>query len=308
MSDRRLQVFHAVARMLSFTKAAEVLHMTQPAVTFQIRQLEEQFDTRLFDRAHNKVSLTDAGHLVFEYAETIFEQYSAMDNAIREMTGNFNGSLTIGASTTIAEYMLPALLGDYNAENPDVRLRLRVSNTEGIVSMIENNVIDLGVVEGPIANKNLLVEVCRLDDLVVVVPPGHELIAASTGQSGLALKEVMNYPFICREQGSGTREVITDYLQECGLEKNLLKNCLELGSPESIKGAIEAGMGVSILSSVSIAKELKLGTLHAIPLNPPLQREFSFVRQRQKFKVKAMDELLDFARSYCISGKPLIRM
>jgi len=152
------------------------------------------------------------------------------------------------------------------------------------------------------------VEVCRLDDLVVVVPPGHELIAASTGQSGLALKEVMNYPFICREQGSGTREVITDYLQECGLEKNLLKNCLELGSPESIKGAIEAGMGVSILSSVSIAKELKLGTLHAIPLNPPLQREFSFVRQRQKFKVKAMDELLDFARSYCISGKPLIRV
>ena len=143
MSDRRLQVFHAVARMLSFTKAAEVLHMTQPAVTFQIRQLEEQFDTRLFDRAHNKVSLTDAGHLVFEYAERIFEHYSEMENAIREMTGNFNGSLTIGASTTIAEYMLPALLGDYNEENPDIRLRLRVSNTEGIVSMIENNVIDL---------------------------------------------------------------------------------------------------------------------------------------------------------------------
>ena len=186
--------------------------------------------------------------------------------------------------------------------------RLRVSNTEGIVSMIENNVIDLGVVEGPIANKNLLVEVCRLDDLVVVVPPGHELIAAAADQSSLALKEVMKYPFICREQGSGTREVITDYLQESGLEKNLLKNCLELGSPESIKGAIEAGMGVSILSSVSIAKELKLGTLHAIPLNPPLQREFSFVRQRQKFKVKAMDELLDFARSYCMSGKPLIRV
>jgi len=159
MSDRRLQVFHAVARLLSFTKAAEVLHMTQPAVTFQIRQLEEQFDTRLFDRAHNRVSLTEAGHVAFEYAETIFEKYSELENAIREITGNISGSLTLGASTTISEYMLPALLGDFNAKNPDVLLRLRVSNTEGIVSMVENNVIDLGVVEGPVTNKNLLVEV-----------------------------------------------------------------------------------------------------------------------------------------------------
>ena len=85
MSDRRLQVFHAVARLLSFTKAAEVLHMTQPAVTFQIRQLEEQFDTRLFDRAHNRVSLTEAGHVAFEFAESIFEKYSEMENAIREI-------------------------------------------------------------------------------------------------------------------------------------------------------------------------------------------------------------------------------
>ncbi|PWQ95925.1 LysR family transcriptional regulator [Leucothrix arctica] len=307
MSDRRLQVFHAVARMLSFTKAAEVLHMTQPAVTFQIRQLEEQFDTRLFDRAHNKVSLTDAGHLVFEYSERIFEHYSEMENAIREMTGNFNGSLTIGASTTIAEYMLPALLGDYNKENPDIRLRLRVSNTEGIVSMIENNVIDLGVVEGPVSNKNLLVEVCRYDDLVVVVPPSHPLLDQPDSEEGISLASVFEHPFICREPGSGTREVITEYLLDSGLEKSLLKSCLELGSPESIKGAVEAGMGISILSSVSIAKELKLGILKAIPLNPPLQREFSFVRQRQKFKVKAMDELLEFARSYCISGKPLVR-
>ncbi|PID46438.1 MAG: LysR family transcriptional regulator [Proteobacteria bacterium] len=307
MSDRRLQVFHAVARMLSFTKAAEVLHMTQPAVTFQIRQLEEQFDTRLFDRAHNKVSLTDAGHVVFEYAECIFEQYSEMENSVREITGNINGSLTIGASTTVAEYMLPALLGQYTKENPDIRLRLRVSNTEGVVSMIENNVIDLGVVEGPVANKNLLVERCRTDDLVVVVPPGHRLLEQYDAESaGINPKTVLGYPFICREPGSGTREVIADYLQTSGLEKNVLKACLELGSPESIKGAIEAGMGISILSSVSIAKEVKLGTLCAIPLDPPLSREFSFVRQRQKFKVKAMDELLEFARSYCESGKPLI--
>lgn len=295
MSDRRLQVFHAVARLLSFTKAAEVLHMTQPAVTFQIRQLEEQFDTRLFDRAHNRVSLTEAGHVAFEFAENIFEKYSEMENAIREITGNISGSLTLGASTTISEYMLPALLGDFNSKNPEVLLRLRVSNTEGIVSMVENNVIDLGVVEGPVTNKNLLVEICRKDELVVVLPPEHELAK----KKSISVKEMLNYPFICREEGSGTRGVIVEHLKSQGLGKHALKACLELGSPEAVKGAVEAGMGISVLSSVSISKELKLGTLKSVPLNPPLSREFSFVRQRQKFRVRTMEELLDFARNYC---------
>lgn len=295
MSDRRLQVFHAVARLLSFTKAAEVLHMTQPAVTFQIRQLEDQFDTRLFDRTHNRVSLTEAGQIVFEYAEKIFEHYSEMENAIREMTDDISGSLTIGASTTISEYMLPALLGDFKAKNKDVKLRLRVSNTEGIVSMVENNVIDLGVVEGPVTNKNLLVEVCRRDELVLVVPPEHDLAQKDV----VSVKDVLNYQFICREEGSGTREVTLDYFKSQGEDKHATNGCLELGSPEAVKGAVEAGMGVAIVSSASIAKEVKLGILKPIPLDPPLARDFSFVRQRQKFKVPAMEELLEFARSYC---------
>lgn len=295
MSDRRLQVFHAVARLLSFTKAAEVLHMTQPAVTFQIRQLEDQFDTRLFDRTHNRVSLTEAGQIVFGYSEKIFEHYSEMENAIREMTDDISGSLTIGASTTISEYMLPALLGDFKAKNMDVKLRLRVSNTEGIVSMVENNVIDLGVVEGPVSNKNLLVEVCRTDELVVIVPPKHALAKLDK----ISVKELMEHSFICREEGSGTREVTVDYLMEQGVDKHAVVNCLELGSPEAVKGAVEAGMGVSVVSSASISKELKLASLVSIPLDPPLTRDFSFVRQRQKFKVPAMEELLEFARNYC---------
>lgn len=295
MSDRRLQVFHAVARLLSFTKAAEVLHMTQPAVTFQIRQLEEQFDTRLFDRAHNRVTLTEAGHVAYEYAEVIFEKYAELENAIREVTGNISGSLTLGASTTIAEYMLPALLGDFNSTNPEVLLRLRVSNTEGVVSMVENNVIDLGVVEGPVTNKNLLVEVCRKDDLELVVPPEHPLAE----KESVTVEEILKHPFICREEGSGTRDVIANYLKDQGASKHALKSCLELGSPEAIKGAIQAGMGVSILSSVSLDKELDLRLLKSVPLDPPLSREFSFVRQRQKFRVPAMEELLEFARNYC---------
>ncbi len=295
MSDRRLQVFHTVAKLLSFTKAADQLHMTQPAVTFQIRQLEEQFDTRLFDRAHNRVSLTDAGERAFEYAENIFEQYAEMENAIREITGDISGSLVIGASTTVAEYMLPALLGDFKQQNPEVKMRLQVGNTEGIVSMVENNTIDLGVVEGPVNNKHLQVEVCRKDQLVAVVSPNHPLAR----RKKVSLADVMKYPFICREAGSGTREVISEKLKAAGLDRQSVSNTLELGSPEAIKGAVEAGMGVSILSSVSVNKEIELGTLVAIPVTPRIQRNFSFVRQRNKFRAPAMEELLEFARTYC---------
>lgn len=300
MADRRLQVFYTVARLLSFTKAAEALHMTQPAVTFQVRQLEEHFNTRLFDRTHNRVTLTDAGECVLKYAERIFESYSEMENAIREMTGDLSGALTLGASTTIAEYMLPSLLGNFKAEYPEVNIRLKVSNTEGIVTMVENNVIDLGVVEAPVSNKNLLVEVCQTDQLVVIMPPGHPL----AGRERIGIREVIQYPFICREEGSGTREVVMEYMSEQGVDATALTPCLELGSSESIKGAVEAGIGLSILSRATISKELALKRLTCTALDPALERPFSFVRQRHKFRLRAMDELLDFARNYCDMHNP----
>jgi len=298
MADRRLQVFYTVARLLSFTKAAETLHMTQPAVTFQVRQLEDHFDTRLFDRTHNRVALTEAGHKAYESAEQIFSLYAEMENTVKELTDDVSGALTMGASTTIAEYMLPALLRGFTLEFPDINLKLKVSNTEGIVSMIENSMIDLGVVEGPVSNKNLLVEVCRVDQLVVVVPPGHEI----ADRKSIPLEEVMNFPFICREEGSGTREVIMDHMVKLGIDRNNLNVSLELGSPESIKGAVEAGMGISIASLATLEKELKLGTLVAVRLDPPMEREFSFVRQRQKFRLRAMEKLLDYARAYCFDA------
>jgi len=294
MADRRLKVFHTVAKLLNFTKAADALHMTQPAVTFQIRQLEEYFNTRLFDRTHNRVSLTEAGLRVYSFSGRIFELYDEMEHAIREMTGDVSGVVTLGASTTIAEYMLPFLLGDFKSKNPEVNIRLKVSNTDGIVSMVENNVIDLGIVEASVSNKNLQVDVCRMDQLVAIVPPNHPLANSKT----VSAKEIVIHPFICREEGSGTKEVIAEYLQETGITDNP-KVCLELGSPESIKSAVEAGMGMSIMSQSTVQKEIKLNTLVAIPLDPPLERPFSFVHQRHKFKVRAMEELLDFAKQYC---------
>jgi DNA-binding transcriptional LysR family regulator len=297
MADRRLQVFHTVARLLSFTKAAESLHMTQPAVTFQVRQLEEYFNTRLFDRTHNRISLTEAGQKVYEFADRIFELYAEMDNAVRDMTGEISGILIIGASTTIAEYMLPALLGDFKKKYPDINVHLKVSNSEGIVSMVENNDIDLGVVEAPVLNKNLVVEECRKDRLVAIVAPRHAL----AGNQQVKLRELVEHDYIAREEGSGTREVIQEYLAGAGLKPRDVHVAMELGSPEAIKGAVEAGMGVSIVSEVTINKELQLGTLVAVKLDPPLERPFSFVHQKQKFRQRAMDELLDFARAYCQS-------
>lgn len=295
MSDRRLQVFHTVARVLSFTKAAEILNMTQPAVTFQVRQLEEDFNTRLFDRSHNRISLTKAGELVLGYADQIIEHYREMHESVKEMTGDNTGLITIGASTTIAEYMLPGLLGDFQTRFPEVLIRLRVANSDAIVSMVEDNTIDLGVVEGTVNNQLLLVECCQIDHMVAIVAPGHKL----AGRNSVQASDLTDHPFILREAGSGTRGVIENYLRDQGLDQNELNCPFELGSTEAIKGAVEAGMGVSIVSSATVSKEIKLNTLLALQLDPQLVRPFSFVRQRQKFRTHLMDELFQFARDYC---------
>jgi DNA-binding transcriptional LysR family regulator len=295
MADRRLQVFHTVARLLSFTKAAETLHMTQPAVTFQIRQLEEYFNTRLFDRTHNRISLTSAGERVFEYADRIISLYAEMDSKVRELTGDVSGILIIGASTTIAEYVLPSLLGEFRDKHGNINIRLRVSNSNGIVHMVEDNSVDVGIVESPVQNKNLVVEVCWHDKLVFICPLAHPLAK----KAKITVDDLVGLPFISREEGSGTREFICEYLAKRDMQLHDLNLSLEVGNPEAIKSAVEAGLGVSIVSQATVVKELKLGTLVARPLDPPLERPFSFVFQRQKFRLRAMEEFMKFAETHC---------
>lgn len=295
MSDRRIQVFHAVARLLSFTKAAEALNMTQPAVTFQIRQLEEDFNVRLFDRGHNRIALTEAGERVFDYAARILELYEEMAESVRELTGEITGTLTVGASTTIAEYLLPNLLGAFKRQHADLSIRLEVGNTERIVRMVERNEIDLGFVEGGVQNKLLLVETCLMDELVAIAAPD----VALGEQDAIACDRLVGLPFVSREAGSGTRAVIVEYLADQSMSEDDLMISLELGSPEAIKGAVEAGMGISIVSRAILNKELQLGTLMVRSLSPKLTRPFSFVRQRQKFRHGVIEEFLDYARDYC---------
>ena len=174
-------------------------------------------------------------------------------------------------------------------------IRLKVANTSAVVTMVEDNAIDLGIVEGEINNKLLLVEACQVDSLVAIMPPGHELAE----REFLSPQDLLSFPFILREAGSGTRAVLTRYLKEHGLDESQLDTALELGSTEAVKGAVEAGMGISVLSTAAIDKELRLGTLSAVEIRPSLQRQFAFVRQRQKFRSQLMDELFQFARTYC---------
>ena len=293
MADRRLKIFHTVARLLNFTKAAEELHMTQPAVTFQIRQLEDQFNTRLFDRTHNKVTLTEVGKQVYLYADRILKLYEDMTRSVTDMTGEVSGGVTLGASTTVAEYMLPLLIGEFKQKYPEVQIHLKEGNTEHIVAMVESNEIDIGIVEGTVSNKNLIVEQCHTDELVVIMPHDHELAV----RDSVSVKEIVEHPFISREHGSGTQESIQNYVERFG-DHDFLNICFELSSPEAIKGAVEAGMGISVLSRSTINKELKLNTLTAVELSPKLERPFTIVRQRYKFKSRAADELLKFAQEY----------
>lgn len=295
MSDRRLQVFHTVAGVLNFTRAAELLHMTQPAVTHQIRQLEQDFNTRLFDRSNNKISLTEAGEQVLVYADRIINVYEEMHQSVKMLTGDKTGLITLGASTTIAEYMLPGLLGGFQKKFPEVQIRLRVANTDAIVALVGDNSIDFGVVEGEVNNQSLVVDHCQWDEMLALMSVDHPLASEKT----VTPQQLLEYPFVFREDGSGTRSVIANFLENAGLSEDQLIRTFELGSTEAIKGAVQAGMGISIVSATTIDKELTLGMLAARPLSPALLRPFYFVRQRQKFRSHVMDELFKFAQSYC---------
>jgi DNA-binding transcriptional LysR family regulator len=291
MADRRLQVFHAVARQLSFTKAAEVLFMTQPAVTFQIKQLEEHFNTRLFDRGHGKISLTPAGETVLEYAERILGLSSEMDVRLAEMTGQIGGPLLVGASTTIAEFMLPRILGEFKSQYPSVRPRLIVANSESIEMRVSEHTLDIGLIEAPSHQSNLQCENCCEDELLAICAPGSPLAK----NKELTPQLLATHPFVSREPGSGTREVTDNYFRAAGVPPESLNIVIELGSPEAIKGVVETGIGFAIVSRASVAKEKRLGDLLAIPLKPRLIRTLSMVYPKEKFRSRLVNTFVEFA-------------
>jgi DNA-binding transcriptional LysR family regulator len=292
MADRRLQVFHAVAKQMSFTKAADVLFMTQPAVTFQIKQLEEHFNTRLFERGHGRIALTPAGEMVLEYAERILAMSGEMETRVKELTGRLSGPLLIGASTTIAEFLLPRVLGEFKAAHPEVEPRLTVANSETIEGRVAEHTLDLGLIEAPSHLAALQTEACCEDELQVVVAPTHTLAKLKS----LTPKQLVGHAYISREPGSGTREFTDIYLRKAGIDPAQLKVVMELGSPEAIKGVVSTGLGFAILSRVSVEKDQRLGELAALALQPRLMRSLSLVYPKEKFRSRLVNTFVEFAK------------
>jgi DNA-binding transcriptional LysR family regulator len=291
MADRRLQVFYTVARQLSFTKAAEQLFMTQPAVTFQVKQLEEHFNARLFERSHARITLTPTGQMVLEYAERILGLSEEMDKRVSELTGAISGPLLLGASTTIAEFILPRVLGEFKARHPQVQTHMTVANSEIIENRVADHTIDLGLIESPSRLPSLHTEVCCDDELVMICAPGYKL----AGLTSVTPQQFAGEPYISRESGSGTRQFSDNYFRQAGIAPEDFNIVMELGSPEAIKGVVETGIGVAIISRSTVAKDLRLGSLVAIPLEPRLMRTLSLVSPREKFRSRLLSTFAEFA-------------
>jgi DNA-binding transcriptional LysR family regulator len=291
MADRRLQVFYTVARQLSFTKAAEQLFMTQPAVTFQIKQLEEHYNARLFERSHGRIALTPAGRLVMEYAERILGLSEELETRVGELTGAVSGPLLLGASTTIAEVILPQVLGEFKARHPQVQAYMTVGNSETIEHRVADHTLDLGLIESPSHLPGLHTEICCEDELVMICAPSHRLAR----QRSVTPEQIAAEPYVSRETGSGTREFADQYFRQNKVAPEDLNIIMELGSGEAIKGVVETGAGVSIMSRARVVKELKLGVLVALPLAPRLIRTFSFVHPKEKFRSKLLTTFVEFA-------------
>lgn len=299
MADRRLQVFHAVARHLSFTKAAEALFMTQPAVTFQVRQLEEHFNTRLFDRAQGRISLTPAGVVAYEYAERILALSAELDARLRELAGHASGPLSIGASTTIAEYLIPGILGEFKALYPGIVPRLMVANSEQVQERVADRNLDLGFIEGDSRLPSLASDVCCDDELQVVCAPTHAL----AGQSFIAPRMLAEHGYVSREPGSGTREVVDHYLKKQGVAVDSLQVIMEASSPEALKGMIASGLGFTVMSRATVAKEVRLGELVSLPLQPRLIRHLSVVYPKERIHSKVVNAFIAFAKERLAEGK-----
>ena len=271
LENFRLKVFRTVAEHLNFRKAAENLFLTQPAITLQIKALEDDLGIRLFDRAGNRVCLTPQGSVLLVYAKKLAALVSQAEQQLGAHEGKVSGELSLGVSTTIAQYVLPRLLGAFLAEHPGVQFSLHSGNTGEIVRLLLDNKLAIGLIEGPARDRGIRTEPFMQDELVLIVPPGFASAQMSRAQ-------LLASNLLMREQGSGSRRVVELALESAGLKLKSFKNVMDLDSTEAIKSAVEVGLGVGFVSRWAISKELELGALKVTDV-PGLKadRDFSLI-------------------------------
>lgn len=273
MENFRLKVFRAVARNLNFSRAAEELLLTQPAVTQQIKALEDEYGVPLFDRAGGRIALTSAGQALLPYAERLKAISDESYESVNSSTGTQAGLLSLGASQTIGQYLLPKLIAEFISENPRVSVTAISGNTDSILESLATHRIHLAMVEGPAQRKEFRIEPFMEDQMVLVVPASHEW-----ADQQISVDMLKPAPLLMREFGSGSRRVIEAALVKAGLKKREIRITLELDSTEGLLSAVEAGLGVAFVSRWAVRNQLTLGMLRLARVQGlKLSRMFSLV-------------------------------
>jgi DNA-binding transcriptional LysR family regulator len=271
-----LQVFYTVAKRLNFTKAAAELFITQPAVTKHIRELETYFKTSLFERSGNKkISLTPAGNALLQHVEQLFDIYRELEYDMNQLVQKHSGVLQIGASTTVAQYVIPPILANFHKKFTDVEVQLITANTEDIEQALLNKEIQLGIVEGHVRNQQIKYEEYLQDELVLVSSTGNTSFKKET----IRPEELKNYPLLLREPGSGTLDVIAHALKPHHIKLADLKIEMQLGSTEGIKAYLLHSNCLAILSVHAILKELRNNECRVVDVKGLIiNRPFYFIQ------------------------------
>ncbi|MNO13567.1 HTH-type transcriptional regulator CysL [compost metagenome] len=264
-----LKVFVAVAEQSNFSRAAETLNLSQPGVSLHIRNLENEFGVKLLHRSSKQVKMTEAGLILYKRAKQILANYEAAKEEICLLRDEVTGSLKIGASYTIGEYILPRVLSQFVSQFPLIDIQVWIANTEEIAHAIHSNELDVGLVEGKIGYPEIQMKPPFMkDEMVLVVPSGHPLASQSTVDESM----LHDLVWIFREHGSGTRAFSDDFIEESGIQ---VKRSFIFNSNQGVKEAVVAGLGVAILSRLVITKELENEQLHSIQVRgKQLTRDF----------------------------------
>ncbi|TMB46771.1 MAG: LysR family transcriptional regulator [Chloroflexi bacterium] len=287
---RQLRTFKTVADMASFSLAAHRLRLSQPSVSYQVKELEDTLGLPLLDRLGKRVQLTEAGSMLYGYARRILDELDEAALAAEEMRGIKRGSLRVGASTTVGIYLLPAALGAFKKLHPGLVISLEIGTRERVQQQVLRNELDLAVVGPALKDPDLVIVPFISDELVVVAPAGHGLAA----RRALTLKDVAREPFIMREASSGSRWSLEKAARKAGAK---LQVAMELGSNGAIKHAVESGLGLAVLSRFACALEIASGRLVELDVQGfPIQRDWHIVHLRRRRLPASVRAFIDFLK------------
>lgn len=276
----------------TISRAARTGYVSQPAVTKQIRQLEAHYDALLFDRQDGKLFPTKAGETLYPFAKNMVEMLEQSHEAVDEAAGEHDVMLHIGASFTIGDYLLPSIMGAFKKRFPDYRFSLTIGNTPQIMDRMENRGIDIALVESRIDEESFMTETFAHDELVLVLPADHRW----KDRTAIMPDELPEETMIWRERQSGTRVILEHALQEAGV-LDFIPSSLELGSIQSIKSAVEAGLGISILPMLTVKQELANGALKKVPVSGlRFTRDLLMVREPKRFRKQVVQDFVAFVR------------